>query len=425
MKGANLLALLILTAGCGLAAAQGLGVNISLPERGGTFVDMAKEVHRWVRTTDWQPLQEEDFDEKGWPVRDAILIIDLRLVAEWANEIDDPEEYRVDLSGDYACSFRGRANVFSYGEGSIRDYRYDSAENLSTFTFSVPYPPGKEHGKFFLAFTSTQRTPADGTNSGITDLRIIRPGYKPDTQQIFLEDFIKALTQPPFAVIRYMPFTGANGADPEYPERTTWAMRKLPTDASQAPMPVIGKRDGAAWEYVIELSNLTRIDPWINIPVSADSDYVLQLAALFKEKLDPNLNIYVESSNEVWNTAFGFDQSRWNQAQAKALKLTEHQNHARRTVELAKLFEQVYGSGSLNNKIRVMLCTHAPMLKSWLEPMLNYIKTTFGEPNQFIYAIACQTYYGGGSDEGESVEKILADCRNDIRGQMTTRRLWI
>ncbi len=416
----------------GTAFAQGLGVNISMPERGGTFVDMAKEVHRWVRTSDWQPLTEEYFDERGWPLCDAILIIDLRLVAEWAGEIDDPEEYRADLSGDYACSFTGRANVSSYGEGVIRNIQYDAASNTTTFTFSVPSPPGKEHGKFFIAFTGTQRTPSDGTNSGIADLKMMRPGYRLDTDQVFLPELIKALTEPPFAAIRYMPFTGTNGAEPDYPEVTEWSQRKLPTDAAQVRMDAIGKRDAAAWEYVILLSNLTHIDPWINIPVSATSDYVIKLAELFKEQLSPDLNIYVESSNEVWNTAPGFEQSKWNQAQARALKITEYENHARRTVELAQLFEQVFGTGSLNSRIRVVLCWHQPMLKWQVEPMLNYVKKTFGEPNRFIYAIGCQTYFGGGSDAGESVDKILADCRasitsqiNESAGNQSGRMQWI
>ena len=411
---------------------QGLGVNISMPERGGTFVDMAKEHHRWVHSSTWQSLPEEDFDERGWPLRDAILLMDLRLVAEWANEIDDPEEYRVDMSGDYACAFTGQANVFSHGEGSIKNLQYDAATNTSTFTFSVPYPPGKEHGKFFIAFTNTRRTPGDSNNSGITDLKIMRPGYSLDTEKIFLDDLIKALTTPHFAAIRYMPFTGANGADPDYPFQTEWSQRKLPTDAAQVRISAINKPDAAAWEYVIELTKLTHIAPWINIPVSADSNYVLQLATLLKEQLPSDLPLYVESSNEVWNTAPGFEQSKWNQAQAKALKIGEHENHARRTVELAKLFEQVYGAGSLNHRVRVILCSHAPMLKWWVEPMLNYVKKNFGEPNQFIYALSCQTYYGGGADAGESVDKVLADCRSSITKQMNEtggnqagRKQWI
>jgi hypothetical protein len=125
----------------------------------------------------------------------------------------------------------------------------------------------------------------------------------------------------------------------------------------------IGKRGGGCWEHVIEFANRTQTDPWINVPISADAAYVTQLATMLKSELDPNLDIYVESSNEVWNTAPGFEQSQYNKDQATFNGIGEHENHARRAVELAQLFENVFGAGSLNTKIRVLLCSHQPMLK--------------------------------------------------------------
>ncbi len=398
--------------------AAGLGVNISLPERGGTFVDVIKENHRWLNPSDWSKLGEGDFDERGWPMVDAMLLIDARPVAEWAGQVDDPEAYRVDWSGLYACSFQGKASVQSSGQGAVRNLKYDAASNTSTFDFDIPAPSGDGYGFFAIAFRQTQRTASDAKGTGLTDFKMIRPGYAPDTDQVFTTALIEALTHPHFAAIRFMPFTRTNGADAEYPEATQWSERKLPTDASQVRIEEIGKRDGAAWEYVIELANITHTDPWINVPVSASTDYVTQLATLFKKNLDPDLNVYVESSNEVWNTAPGFEQTEYSKQQAQALGIGERENHARRTVELAQLFQSVYGEGSLNTKVRVILCSHAPMLKWWVHPMIDYIKRTFGEPKKFIYAIACQTYFSGGADAGESVEKILSDCRDDISKQM-------
>jgi len=57
-----------------------------------------------------------------------------------------------------------------------------------------------------------------------------------------------------------------------------WGDRKLPDDASQQALTTINKRGGACWEHVIEIANRTRTDPWINVPVSASRDYVIQLA---------------------------------------------------------------------------------------------------------------------------------------------------
>jgi hypothetical protein len=245
-----------------------------------------------------------------------------------------------------------------------------------------------------------------------------RPGYPLTTSKIFTDDFLAALTGINFSAIRFMPFTNPNGIDPPYPGLTPWSRRKLVTDAGQTAIPPLGKLDGGAWEYVINLANTANKDAWINVPLSADEGYVRHLAQLLKDSLKSNLNIYVESSNEVWNTAPGYGQSAYNHAWAQALGITDQQNHARRTVSLAMSFDSVFGAGSLNNRVRVVLCSHKPMLKWWVEPMLQYVDSTFGPPKNFIYAIGCQTYFSGDADTSATPAEILSACHADIQSQI-------
>lgn len=391
-----------------------VGVNISLPERGGTYIDLVKENYRWSDIVSGNIFGPNDVDDQGWPARDALYVIDYRPVAEWAGSIDDPEVYRLDVSGTYKCSFKGQATVSIIAGGQVQNMSYDQGSNLSTFDFVVPQG---SNGFFIIAFQSTRRTMAQGTNTGFTDFKMLRPGYDND-DQLFLDNFMDALTGINWTSVRYMNFTGTNGSDPDYPAKSLWSERKLPTDASQVGIGSIGKRGGACWEHVIELANRSQIDPWINVPISADQDYVTQLATMLLNDLDPNLNIYVESSNEVWNTAPGFEQSQYNQADANARGIGEHENHARRAVELAQVFESVFGSGSLNNRIRVMLCSHKPMAKWWVEPMLQYVQSNFGTPSDYIYSISSQTYFGGGHDAGEDTTKIINDCLASIQSQL-------
>ena len=93
---------------------------------------------------------------------------------------------------------------------------------------------------------------------------------------------------------------------------------------------------GAAWEYMVELANETGKDLWINVPERATDDYVNKLALLCKygsdginpytgpqanpawPPLNSNLKLYVEFSNEVWNTAGSFEQSQDNHNSAIA-----------------------------------------------------------------------------------------------------------
>lgn len=395
-----------------------LGINISLPERGGTFVDVVKENYRWSAAGTGGDLTAQQVDAHGWPKVDARYVLDYRPVAEWSNDIDDPETYRIDVSGTYKCSFTGQAIVTCNTGGSISNKSYDQVSNTTTFDLTVSGPVGANHGFILIDFTDTKREASSATGTGFTAFRMLRPGYELNTTKTFTNSFISALTGIKFSVIRYMNFSNTNGRDPDFPDSTEWSDRKLKKDASQNRIPQINKLGGAAWEYVIELSNKVKMDPWINIPVSATHEYISQLAVLFRDSLDPNLRMYVESSNEVWNTAPGFDQSRYNQAQATALGIGEHENHARRSIEIAKLFETVYGQGSLNSRVRVILCSHKPMLKWWVVPMLEYINTTFGPPKNYLYGIACQTYYGGGVEDGESVVKILDDCHDEITAQI-------
>lgn len=395
-----------------------LGINISLPERGGTFVDITKENYRWSKVGTGAALGAGDVDSSGWPACDANFVLDLRPVAEWAGSVDDPASYHLDLRGIYKCSLAGRASVSSSGEGTVQNLVYDSAANTTTFDFVITDAPVPGGGFVSLAFTNTRRTAASPVGGGFTRFIMNHPGYPLTSPKIFTDDFLAALTGINFSTIRFMPFTNPNGIDPLYPGVTPWSKRKLVSDAGQNAIAPLGKPDGGAWEYVVNLANTVNKDAWINVPISADAGYVRHLAQLLKDSLKSSLNIYVESSNEVWNTAPGYEQSAYNHAWAQALGITDQQNHARRTVSLAMSFDSVFGAGALNNRVRVVMCSHKPMLKWWVEPMLQYVDSAFGAPKNYLYAIGCQTYFTGGVDSGESVATILSGCHSDIQSQI-------
>jgi len=393
-----------------------LGINLNYTERGGTFIDLVKGRYSWYDVSGSKTLTNDQIDTNGWPTCDASYITDFRPSVEWKGTIDDPQIYRINMSGIYTGSFSGSATISSLGNGKVKTQSYDTKTNTTTFRYEITGPVGAGHGFFILKFTDTKKKASSPIGSGITHFKLLHPGYKFNDSQIFTTPFINSLKKTGFTTIRFMNFTGTNNAEPVYPAVTMWKNRKLLTDASQSRIPQLGKNNGAAWQYVIKMANTLKVDVWINIPVSATTDYIQNCARLFKDNLDKQLNVYVESSNEVWNTMF--NQTAYNKAQAEAKGLTEHENHARRTIELAQIFKNVFGANALNKRVRVMLCSHKPMLKFWVEPMLQYINKTFGNPHNYIYAIACQTYFTGGKDEGESVEKIIADCRLSITQQI-------
>lgn len=108
--------------------------------------------------------------------------------------------------------------------------------------------------------------------------------------------FIKGLE--PFHCLRFMDWIHTNNS-----MQKEWSDRVTPTYYTQ------GGPNGMAFEYAIELCNQLRADGWFCVPHMADDNYIRQLAHLLKDNLDPDLHIYIEYSNEIWN--WMFDQAQW------------------------------------------------------------------------------------------------------------------
>ena len=374
-----------------------MGVNLS----GGTaFVNVMDQGSRFTNIT--------STDSEGWPNSDFTQIFDWRLVAEWVGPADDPQQYRYDLSGTYQCSFIGDATVTAPG-ATISNQNYDVGTNTTTFDVTVP---STNNGRIFwqMNFTNTKKTSASPTNSGISKLRINRPGYPLSTTQTFTTEYINLCTSASFVCYRYYTLNNVWQGAATFPAVSTWANRKLPTDANQGNMmSVNGKVEGWCWEYVIELANILQKDIWINLNVSVDDDYVTNLATKLQNELNPNINIYVEYGNEVWNPNYQ-TADFWVRDEAANLGISFDQNYARNVVRISNLFKNVYGASAINNKIRVVLGAQ----QGWIgrtTTHLNYIQNNFGPPKDYIWATAPSTYYSG---TGATIEEALNECHTSI-----------
>lgn len=141
----------------------------------------------------------------------------------------------------------------------------------------------------------------------VRNIQVLMPGsYDPQTLQlhddsIFYEPFTASLSG--LDAIRTMQATHTNTSD----DVDWFADRTLPTDARY--------NGGIPWEHTIALANELGADVWVNVPHAANDDYIRQMAQLFREQLNPDLTVHVEYSNELWNTAWGFEQGAWVQQQ--------------------------------------------------------------------------------------------------------------
>lgn len=134
-------------------------------------------------------------------------------------------------------------------------------------------------------------------------IEVWTPGTAPligQKGQMYKDSFLQRINDGSSA-IRFMDYGRTNGND-----QVTWADRRKPDYFTQD--------GGAAWENMVKLANEAQKDMWICIPHLVDDQYIINLAKLIHtgmdgsvqtgEPLDPNLRVYVEWSNEVWNTTF-------------------------------------------------------------------------------------------------------------------------
>lgn len=77
----------------------------------------------------------------------------------------------------------------------------------------------------------------------------------------------------------------------------SWGKRPLPTDATWA------TKKGVPLEVMVDLCNLTHKAPWFNLPHASNLTYNREFSKQVEATLRPDLPVYVELSNEIWNGA--------------------------------------------------------------------------------------------------------------------------
>jgi len=132
----------------------------------------------------------------------------------------------------------------------------------------------------------------------IKNMKILPEPYasNPSSTPTFLKGFLDGLR--PFYCLRFMDWVNTNGST-----QKNWSDRPTKSYYSQ------GTSKGMCLEYAIELCNTLNCNGWFCVPHMASDDYHVQMARLLRDNLKPELKVYIEYSNEIWNWAF--PQSHW------------------------------------------------------------------------------------------------------------------
>ncbi len=314
--------LVLLTPGAGLYAvpndSAALGINL-----GGVtywsseivFVDLFKHSQTWKSQAPGQAYAQGgplDLAEDGW----------VRSLAGGGQFADSIVLSRPRLGypgGVYTCLYDGRGKIaFAYGTEVIEE---------EPGRIRVMVRPEQN----LLTLRLTQTDP----NDPVRNIRVILPGFEDSyATQPFHPDFLKRWEK--FKVLRFMDFQRTNDSEQaHWSDRATLAMQTQGTDA------------GVALEYLIQLANNLDADPWFCMPHLADDDYVRNFAGLVKAELEPSLRIYIEYSNECWNSIFA--QARYCRDRGKELGLSDNDYQAqlryysKRAVEIFGIWREVFG----------------------------------------------------------------------------------
>src|SRR5262249_31402848 len=205
----------------------------------------------------------------------------------------------------------------------------------------------------------------DPTNQ-FTNLHIITPGYSPG--QEFTNAFLQKLQ--PFSSLRFMQWSSTIDST-----QTNWQ------DRVPAGYLTYSLDEGVAWEAMIELANESHKDMWINVPALATDDYVTQLAQLIHQNLDPGLNVYVEYSNEDWNSSWQEYQQIHNASLSNPLvtatnqTLAVAQQTAFMTKRIGDISKGVFGDDA--GRVRPILGGFAPY-PPYDQAELDFLKTNYG-----------------------------------------------
>lgn len=274
-------------------------------------------------------------------------------------------------SGDGKINIEGKAvshTVFSRGE--------------TRFTLKTTYPEPS------AATISYEPRSTDY----VRDIDCREIGAAADTA--LAPEFMSALAG--FEVLRFMNWQIAASEN----TAVSWANRNRPGGGDYL------KRDGVPVEFIVETANKSGADPWITMPWNADDDYIARFATYVRDHLLPGRRVYVEVSNEVWNSNYGASRQACSEAKNERLPAASGdapcslERYAEKTKQVMKIWSAVFAK-RMNRLVRVASFNHASPY--WSNAMLGYQGLS-----KSIDAVATAPYFGNDLTNASSADQILA-----------------
>lgn len=338
------------------------------------FRDYAKGAGRWVTSNlvgpspwddgawDTGVLSEMPVDENGYPtVLPFTSSKGLQKVRYILSTLG-----RMPPDTDYVLLYDGTGTLVFPGGYGFENVVY--APNRIRFRIKSGY-----QDNVFLHITASQQ------GDHIRNIRIYKTNEEASTNT-FNAAFLDRIR--PFKALRFLNWSGANVARP----LNAWSERTKPQhytqDAAFAP-------SGVAFEHIVELANLLDKDIWLTVPHLTSDAFVSEMAAFFRDHLEPERTIYLEYSNEVWNTVFS--QTTWVDQNGPA-NLNFPRKYAERAVHLFDIWHSVFGG----QKHRVKRVLNVQISNPWAS---REIMSHLPSDRYDMVSPAWYFYFGGNCEQ--------------------------
>lgn len=180
------------------------------------------------------------------------------------------------------------------------EHRITNGGGSGTFTTSTSYTftePGKSDSNgLFIQFKGSHDF------SDFDGLEIIIPDHVEsyDGGNIWNQKYINFHKNLKTKVLRFMDATNTN-----LNCETDWSERALPRAGRGVAFNSWGNHP-MPWEDMCDLAGRIGCDVWVCVPTRATQNYVESMAQVFADHLPAGRKVWVEHSNETWNSSFGY-----------------------------------------------------------------------------------------------------------------------
>jgi hypothetical protein len=362
-------------------------------DSGMQFLDLMKMMRPWIghEAGQWGGMSIDDLragdylDADGWVKSIPDGVEKVGTLWQWKGMDAQAEDHK----GVYVLKYEGTGTLQLSGDAKI----ISSEPGQITFE-------NKTGGNFYLDLSSTD---PEGTGDYIRDISIVAEKNMDlyEAGGTFNPEWLSLISDA--RELRFMDWMETNNSDV-----VTW------DDRPSADGPNTGL--GVSVEDMVKLANELGVDPWFTMPHMANEDYIRNFATYVKEHLDPALKVRVEYSNETWN--FAFQQTQWLNEQSKAEWGVEaHVDyHAKKAVETALIWEDVYG-GDADGRLINVLGTQAGnpwILGRLMDPKVwqEHEPDSYIDPALVFEEAAVTTYFGSPTVSNQELrDDLLAQIK--------------